>query len=118
MIPNIAEFHGFMRNYYMKTALLCFTLGAFIFAGNANAEVRYILPKEKSNLSGQDVNIHFSGTVNQTKIVDLESAIDKFNIDFPEAKAIISTAPAAGGIQHGQAMPQSKARRYPLGQST
>ncbi|PYE86823.1 ATP-dependent Clp protease proteolytic subunit [Phyllobacterium leguminum] len=61
---------------------------ATLLAGSAHSEVRYVLPDGKANLSGQDINIHFSGNITNQKIVDLESAIDRFNIRQPEAKII------------------------------
>ncbi|WP_273795024.1 ATP-dependent Clp protease proteolytic subunit [Brucella intermedia] len=81
----------------MNRFLLYLGMLVLLQTGDAYAEVRYILPSAKSGFPGQEVNIHFSGAINQGKIVDLQSAIDKFNIEEPTAKVINLYINSSGG---------------------
>lgn len=81
----------------MRKTFLSIVACASLFASNAHSELKYVLPDEKSTLSGQDINIHFWGAVSDEKIIDLESVIDKININYPQAKTINLYINSEGG---------------------
>jgi ATP-dependent Clp protease, protease subunit len=86
---------GFFISIISSLAFMIFSVA--LLASNAYSEVRYVLPEGKPKLAGQALNIHFWGGVNQAKIVDLLSAIDNFNIDYPQAKTINLYINSGGG---------------------
>ncbi|WP_188821164.1 ATP-dependent Clp protease proteolytic subunit [Brucella endophytica] len=81
----------------MKKIFVPIVALASVLAHTALADVRYVLPHDNSKLSGQDVNVQFWGAINAAKIVDLETVIDKINLEYPEVHAINLYINSGGG---------------------